>query len=237
MDFQSKSALRRLQPDLDRAAGCCASWKRPPTEAPLPADQSVERHHQYEGEACDADEHDAKKHVLHVLITAALRDSSNKNPRSLGAISREVMRATGCGPCCWPKSWAPNVTISFQRGLQGVLGSPSSGRRPHASHRRSQALGRKLDTGIDPLCRAPLAGRGVNPLPGLGGLSHLRKASAVTRLALNLGRLFQGTLSLVSSSRSRRQPHLLSGAVLARQSISQTIISNPVPRTAVTWWC
>jgi hypothetical protein len=25
--------------------------------------------------------------------------------------------------------------------------------------------------------------------------------------------------------------------VLARQSISQTIISNPVPRTAVTWWC
>jgi len=51
------------------------------------ADQSVERHHQYEGEACDTDEHDAKEHVLHALITAALQDGFNKNPRSQGAMS------------------------------------------------------------------------------------------------------------------------------------------------------
>jgi hypothetical protein len=46
------------------------------------ADQSFERHHQHEGEACNADERDAEKHVLHVLITAAMQNGSNKNPRS-----------------------------------------------------------------------------------------------------------------------------------------------------------
>jgi hypothetical protein len=35
-----------------------------------PADQSVEGHYQYEGEACDTDERYAEEHALHVRILA-----------------------------------------------------------------------------------------------------------------------------------------------------------------------
>ena len=86
-------------------------------QATLPADQPVESHHQSEGQACDANEDDAKEYVLHVLTTTAPLVGSELQSNSDNRWPCIVKKVTPSGS---------NI-VSRRRAPTGPLKSPSGG--------------------------------------------------------------------------------------------------------------
>ena len=86
-------------------------------QATLPADQPVESHHQSEGQACDANEDDAKEYVLHVLTTTAPLVGSELQSNSDNRWPCIVQKVTPSGS---------NI-VSRRRAPTGPLKSPSGG--------------------------------------------------------------------------------------------------------------